>query len=229
MGTNLSSPPHSFSTLFIATFKEIIFNASYLGLFNVSFSISTRKRKRKLSNLPHLVARVEAVGHGVLVDVEGRQPQRQLVLQLRGEPLLHHVVAALKEENIFILYTNILYLFKWEVKYFQHCTLNIFHWIELLKIFLHYGLDILPAHRGTRKPRSLSAAARRRPRARRWRGTGSGGCAHRAGRRSGYLLYIVHNKNIRWWDNAIIISAVWCWVGSDKLNWTWLIGFCLIL
>ena len=110
VGTNLSSPPHSFSTLFIATFKEIIFNASYLGLFNVSFSISTRKRKRKLSSLLHLVARVEAVGHGVLVDVEGRQPQRQLVLQLRGEPLLHHVVAALKEENIFILYTNILYL-----------------------------------------------------------------------------------------------------------------------
>ena len=110
MGTNLSSPPHSFSTLFIATFKEIIFNASYLGLFNVSFSIPTRKRKIKLSSLLHLVARVEAVGHGVLVDVEGRQPQRQLVLQLRGEPLLHHVVAALKEENIFILYTNILYL-----------------------------------------------------------------------------------------------------------------------
>ena len=45
VGTNLSSPPHSFSTLFIATFKEIIFNASYLGLFNVSFSIPTRKRK----------------------------------------------------------------------------------------------------------------------------------------------------------------------------------------
>ena len=117
------------------------------------------------------------------------------------------------------------FIFKWEVKYFQ----NIFHWIELLKIFLHYALDILPAHRGTRKPRSLSAAARRRPRARRWRGTGSGGCAPRVGRRSGYLHYIVHNKNIRWWDNAIIISAVWCWVGSDKLNWTWLIGFCLIL
>ena len=113
VGTNLSSPPHSFSTLFIATFKEIIFNASYLGLFNVSFSIPTRKRKKKIIqplHLPHLVARVEAVGDGVLVDVEGRQPQRQLVLQLRGEPLLHHVVAALKEENIFILYTNILYL-----------------------------------------------------------------------------------------------------------------------
>ena len=109
VGTNLSSPPHSFSTLFIATFKEIIFNASYLGLFNVSFSISTRKRK--LSNLLHLVARVEAVGDSVLVDVESRQPQRQLVLQLRGEPLLHHVVAALKEEeHIFMLYTNILYL-----------------------------------------------------------------------------------------------------------------------
>ena len=105
MGTNLSSPPHSFSTLFIATFKEIIFNASYLGLFNVSFSISTWKRK--LSNLLHLVARVEAVGDSVLVDVESRQPQRQLVLQLRGEPLLHHVVAALEEENIFILYTKV--------------------------------------------------------------------------------------------------------------------------
>ena len=46
----------------------------------------------------------------MLVDVESRQPQRQLVLQLRGEPLLHHVVAALEEENIFILYTNILSL-----------------------------------------------------------------------------------------------------------------------
>ena len=99
----------------------------------------------------------------MLVDVESRQPQRQLVLQLRGEPLLHHVVAALKEENIFILYTNILSL---------NSKLNIFiilkiFFIEQLKIFLYYALDILPAHRGTRKPRSLSAAARRRPRARR--------------------------------------------------------------
>ena len=34
----------------------------------------------------------------MLVDVESRQPQRQLVLQLRGEPLLHHVVAALDVE-----------------------------------------------------------------------------------------------------------------------------------
>ena len=31
----------------------------------------------------------------MLVDVESRQPQRQLVLQLWGEPLLDHVVAAL--------------------------------------------------------------------------------------------------------------------------------------
>ena len=74
----------------------------------------------------------------MLVDVESRQPQRQLVLQLRGEPLLHHVVAALEEENIFILYTNILSL---------NSKLNIFiilkiFFIEQLKIFLYYVLDI---------------------------------------------------------------------------------------
>ena len=34
----------------------------------------------------------------MLVDVEGGQPERQLVLELRGEPLLDHVVAALDVE-----------------------------------------------------------------------------------------------------------------------------------
>ena len=44
---------------------------------------------------PHLVARVEAVGHGVLVNVQGCQSQGHLVLQLRSESLLDDVVAAL--------------------------------------------------------------------------------------------------------------------------------------
>ncbi len=34
-------------------------------------------------------------GHHVLVHVERGQPQRQLVLELGREPLVHHVVAAL--------------------------------------------------------------------------------------------------------------------------------------
>lgn len=46
----------------------------------------------------YLVAGVEAIGHGVLVDVEGGQPQGELVLELGGEPLLSHVVGALHVE-----------------------------------------------------------------------------------------------------------------------------------
>ena len=44
---------------------------------------------------PHLVARVEAVGDCVLVNVQGCQSQGHLVLQLRSESLLDDVVAAL--------------------------------------------------------------------------------------------------------------------------------------
>ena len=45
--------------------------------------------------LADLVARVEAAGHRVLVNVESSESQGNLVLQLRGEPLLDHVVTAL--------------------------------------------------------------------------------------------------------------------------------------
>ena len=45
--------------------------------------------------LADLVARVESAGHRVLVNVESSKSQGDLVLQLRGEPLLDHVVAAL--------------------------------------------------------------------------------------------------------------------------------------
>ena len=40
----------------------------------------------------HLVSRIEPVGHRVLVDVQGRQPQGYLVLQLGGKPLLNMVI-----------------------------------------------------------------------------------------------------------------------------------------
>ena len=40
----------------------------------------------------HLVSRIEPVGHRVLVDVQGRQPQGNLVLQLGGKPLLNMVI-----------------------------------------------------------------------------------------------------------------------------------------
>ena len=40
----------------------------------------------------HLVSRVEPVGDRVLVDVQGRQPQGNLVLQLGGKPLLNMVI-----------------------------------------------------------------------------------------------------------------------------------------
>ena len=45
--------------------------------------------------LADLVARVESAGHRVLVNVESSKSQGDLVLQLRGEPLLDHVVTAL--------------------------------------------------------------------------------------------------------------------------------------
>ena len=40
----------------------------------------------------HLVSRIEPVGDRVLVDVQGRQPQGNLVLQLGGKTLLNMVM-----------------------------------------------------------------------------------------------------------------------------------------
>ena len=45
-----------------------------------------------------LVAGVQSVGDGVLVDVQSGQPQGDLVLELRCEPLLDDVIAALDVE-----------------------------------------------------------------------------------------------------------------------------------
>ena len=44
------------------------------------------------------MAGVQSIGDGVLVDVKSGQPQGDLVLQLRGEPLLDDVIAALDVE-----------------------------------------------------------------------------------------------------------------------------------
>ena len=40
----------------------------------------------------HLVSRIEPIGDRVLVDVQGRQPQGYLVLQLGGKPLLNMMI-----------------------------------------------------------------------------------------------------------------------------------------
>ena len=45
-----------------------------------------------------LIAGVQSVGDGVLVDVKSCQSEGHLVLQLRGEPLLDDVIAALDVE-----------------------------------------------------------------------------------------------------------------------------------
>ncbi len=60
----------------------------------------------------YLVARDETAGDGVLVKVEGGQPQRHLVLQLRGEALLHHIVATLQHIGNTPLLSLILFSFR---------------------------------------------------------------------------------------------------------------------
>ena len=48
----------------------------------------------------------QVVAHGVLLHLQGGQPQRRVVLQLGRKPLLHHVVAALKPQGRFYLTTH---------------------------------------------------------------------------------------------------------------------------
>ena len=43
----------------------------------------------------YLVTRVETIRDGVLVNVKSRQPESQLILELRSKPLLDHIVATL--------------------------------------------------------------------------------------------------------------------------------------
>ena len=60
--------------------------------------VITSYKLQTLLTKTHLVAGVQSIGDGVLVDVKGCQPQGDLVLQLRREPLLDDVVAALDIE-----------------------------------------------------------------------------------------------------------------------------------
>ena len=60
--------------------------------------VITSYKLQTLLTKTHLVAGVQSVGDGVLVDVKCCQSEGDLVLELRGEPLLHHVVAALDVE-----------------------------------------------------------------------------------------------------------------------------------